>query len=46
VREPFVDEHPDGRRPKGTGPRYAVGELLTCTRYVGVWSALGLTAVR
>ena len=26
--------------------RYAVGELLTCTRCVGVWSALGLTALR
>jgi hypothetical protein len=46
VRVPFVEEHPDGRRPKGTGLRYAVGELLTCTRCVGVWSALGLTALR
>jgi hypothetical protein len=46
VREPFVEEHPDGRHPKGTGLRYAVGELLTCTRCVGVWSALGLTALR
>jgi hypothetical protein len=46
VREPFVEEHPDGRRPKGTGMRYAVGEMLTCTRCVGVWSALGLTALR
>ena len=46
VREPFVEEHPEGRRPKGTGVRYAVGEMLTCTRCVGVWSALGLTALR
>jgi hypothetical protein len=46
VREPFVEERPDGRRPKGTGMRYAVGEMLTCTRCVGVWSALGLTALR
>jgi hypothetical protein len=47
VREPFVEEHPDGRRhPKGTGMRYVVGEMLTCTRCVGVWSALGLTALR
>jgi hypothetical protein len=46
VREPFVEEHPDGRRPKGTGLRYAVGEMLTCTRCVGVWCALGLTALR
>jgi Protein of unknown function (DUF1360) len=46
VREPFVEERPEGRRPKGTGLRYAVGEMLTCTRCVGVWSALGLTALR
>ena len=47
VREPFVEETPDGeKRPKGTGMRYAVGELLTCSRCLGAWSALGLTAVR
>jgi hypothetical protein len=47
VREPFVEEGVDGeRRPKGTGMRYAVGELLTCTRCVGTWSALGLVALR
>jgi len=47
VREPFVEEQPDGeRRPKGRGLRYAVGELLTCTRCVGTWSALGLVALR
>jgi uncharacterized protein DUF1360 len=46
VREPFVEERPEGHRPKGTGVRYAVGEMLTCTRCVGVWSALGLTALR
>jgi hypothetical protein len=47
VREPFVEESPDGlRRPKGEGLRYAVGELLTCTRCVGTWSALGLVALR
>ena len=46
VRVPFVEDHPDGARPKGTGVRYAVGELLTCTRCVGVWSALGLAALR
>jgi hypothetical protein len=42
VREPFVEEG----EPKGTGLRYAVGELITCTRCVGVWSALALTALR
>lgn len=46
MRVPFVEEHAEGLRPKGTGVRYAVGELLTCTRCVGVWSALGLTALR
>ena len=34
------------RRPKGRRLRYAVGELLTCTRCLGAWSALGLTALR
>jgi hypothetical protein len=47
VREPFVEERPDGERtPKGRGLRYATGELLTCTRCVGTWSALGLVALR
>lgn len=46
VREPFVDEYDGVREPKGTGLRRAVGELLTCTRCTGVWSALGLVALR
>jgi hypothetical protein len=47
VREPFVEVRPDGERaPKGRGLRYAIGELLTCTRCVGTWSALGLVALR
>ena len=46
VREPFVDETGHGRQPKGTRLRYAVGELLTCTRCVGAWSSLGLVALR
>jgi hypothetical protein len=44
MREPFVDEA--SRRPKGRRLRYAVGELLTCTRCVGAWSSLGLVALR
>ncbi len=32
------------RKPKGRRLRYAVGELLTCTRCVGAWSALGLVS--
>jgi hypothetical protein len=46
VREPFVEERDGDRVPKGRGLRYAVGELLTCTRCVGTWSALGLVALR
>jgi hypothetical protein len=46
VREPFVAEHDGVREPKGTGLRHVVGELLTCTRCTGVWSALGLVALR
>jgi hypothetical protein len=46
VRDPFVEETPQGRRPKGTRLRYAVGELLSCTRCVGAWSSLGLVALR
>ena len=45
VRDPFVDEQ-DGRRPRGRGIRRAVGELVTCTRCVGAWSALGLVGLR
>jgi hypothetical protein len=46
VREPFVDEEHGRRRPRGTRLRHAVGELLTCTRCVGAWSALGLIGLR
>src|SRR4051794_30925545 len=46
MREPFVD-HADGeRRPRGRGLRRAVGELVTCTRCVGAWSALGIVGLR
>ena len=45
VREPFVDED-NGRRPRGRRLRHAVGELVTCTRCVGAWSALGLVGLR
>jgi hypothetical protein len=45
VREPFVDET-EGQKPKGRGLRRAVGELVTCTRCVGTWSALGVVGLR
>lgn len=46
VRAPFLDESPEGKQPKGRGLRYAVGELLSCTRCLGAWSALGLVGLR
>jgi hypothetical protein len=47
ARQPFVASTPSGeRRPRGTRLRYAVGELLTCTRCVGGWSALALVGLR
>ncbi|MEA2387184.1 MAG: hypothetical protein QOJ22_1358 [Thermoleophilaceae bacterium] len=45
VREPFVDEE-NGRTPRSGKFRRAVGELVTCTRCVGAWSALGLVGLR
>src|SRR5436190_20603770 len=47
VREPFVEDEPDdGQRPRGRRIRRAVGELVTCTRCVGAWSALGIVGLR
>jgi len=46
LRRPFVDESADGKRPRGRRLRYAIGELLNCTRCMGAWSALGLVALR
>jgi Protein of unknown function (DUF1360) len=45
VREPFVDQTA-GQQPKGHGLRRAIGELVTCTRCVGTWSALGVVGLR
>ena len=46
LRQPFLEEATGERRPRGRRLRYAVGELLGCTRCVGAWSALGLVALR
>jgi hypothetical protein len=46
VREPFVEHEGDERRPRGRRLRAAVGELITCTRCVGAWSALGVVGLR
>ena len=46
LREPFIAEHGDTKRPKGRRLRYAIGELMTCTRCMGAWSALALVGLR
>jgi hypothetical protein len=46
VREPFVEVTDGERHPRGTRLRRAVGELLTCTRCVGAWSALTVVGIR
>ena len=43
MREPFTEE---GQQPTGSRIRRAVGELVTCTRCVGTWSALGVVGLR
>lgn len=46
ARAPLVDEGAEGRPPKGRRLRYAVGELVTCTRCLGTWSSLALVGLR
>ena len=46
IRRPFVEEDRGEPRPRGRGLRYAIGELLTCTRCTGAWSALALVGLR
>ena len=49
VRQPFVELQPDaggGEEPAGAGLRRALGELVTCTRCVGTWSAAGLASTQ
>ena len=44
LREPFVegaDEHPTGE-----GFQRVVGELVTCTRCIGIWSAAALASTQ
>ncbi len=43
VRDPFVDAE---QRPRGNRLRAAVGELVTCTRCVGAWSAMTVVGLR
>lgn len=44
ARAPLVDE--SAGKPKGKRLRFALGELVTCTRCLGTWSALGLVGLR
>src|SRR5262249_5956192 len=48
LREPFVEghAHEGGEEPAEGGSRQAIGELLTCTRCVGTWTAGGLAATQ
>jgi hypothetical protein len=46
MREPFVEQDGAERRPRGRRLQRAVGELVTCTRCVGAWSALGIVGLR
>ena len=47
LREPFVegDAHEGAEEPVGSGDyRQAIGELVTCSRCVGTWTAAGLAS--
>ncbi len=50
AREPFVEGKAydgDDEKPVQTGDmKQAVGELVTCTRCIGTWTAAGLTAAQ
>jgi hypothetical protein len=46
VREPFVELEDGELKPRGRRLRRAVGELVTCTRCVGAWSALAVVGLR
>jgi uncharacterized protein DUF1360 len=47
VRQPFVEgdaDHGDDERPAGEGLQRAIGELVTCPRCLGTWSAAALVS--
>jgi hypothetical protein len=46
VREPFVEDASHGGEPRGRRLQRALGELVTCSRCVGAWSALGVVGLR
>ena len=47
LRAPFVqgEAHEGGEEPVQGGARQAMGELLTCSRCIGMWAAAGVVAV-
>ncbi len=48
VRDPFVegDAYDGHEQPAGEGMRRAMGELVTCTRCIGTWTAAGLATTQ
>jgi Protein of unknown function (DUF1360) len=49
LRQPFVEgeaELGEYERPAGAGVQRAVGELVTCTRCIGIWSAAALASTQ
>ena len=49
VRQPFVEGEADRgeeEQPAGEGMQRALGELVTCTRCVGTWTAAGLATTQ
>ena len=49
VRQPFVEgdaEIGEEERPTGTGLQRAVGELVTCPRCLGTWTAAALASTQ
>ena len=49
IREPFVEGEAyqgEGERPAGEGLQRAIGELVTCSRCIGTWTAAGLAATQ
>src|SRR3954447_6466508 len=46
LREPFVEDPKGARKSRGRRLQRAVGELVTCTRCIGAWSALGVVGLR
>ena len=49
LRQPFVEGDAylgEEEHPAGTGLQRAIGELVTCTRCVGTWTAAGLASTQ